>query len=61
MLVKQTIRRAGLFCKKCVQAEILRCLINTTSLVAPNTISERLTVSASEAEIAVTAFLLLDL
>lgn len=61
MLVKQNIRRAGLFCKKYFQAEILRCLINTTSLVAPNTISERLTVSASEAEIAVTAFLLLDL
>ena len=61
MLVKQNIRRAGLFCKKCFQVEILRCLINTTSLVAPNTISERLTVSASEAEIAVTAFLLLDL
>ena len=59
--VEQAIKRVVLFLKKCFQAEILRCLINTTSLVAPNTISERLTVSASEAEIAVTAFLLLDL
>ena len=35
--------------------------INKTLVVARNTISERLTVSPSVAEIAVTAFLLLDL
>ena len=52
---------SGLFLKKCFQAEILRCLINRSLLVARNTRSERLTVSPCVAEIAVTAFLLLDL
>ena len=59
--VEQAIRRVGLFLKKCFQAEILRCLINRTLLVARNTRSERLTASPCVAEIAVTAFLLLDL
>ena len=36
---------SGLFLKKCFQAEILRCLINRSLLVARNTRSERLTVS----------------
>ena len=59
--IEQAIMRVGLFSKKCFQGGILRCLINRSLLVARNTRSERLTVSPCVAEIAVTAFLLLDL
>ena len=59
---EQAIRRVGIILKEMFPSrDIAMFDINKTLVVARNTISERLTVSPSVAEIAVTAFLLLDL